>query len=541
MPEENANNQANSIKIPLWKQVIVLIFLLLVGYGIYESFNGHFVEVLSVFTGFIFSIGLVLVFVFLISKELFFWLIGKKSEYQKMYKAYNNVSTNSANLLIDRLPSDLKKSEKEKLKEDVPTVVDFTLTSSINSYIVRAFTGLFATAFALLGTIVLMNQNERIDTQNELIKKQNTRLDQQTYLQEAERRSSLVFLFSNIMDAIDQELKTDVGIKGKPDLSPQLTGRIIALSTRLKPYNYMDGDTLIDKPLSPERGQLLVSLIGSELDSVSLIQIFERADFSYADLERANLSGAMMNGINLEKANLKRAILHDAKMKNSNLSKAELQNAELLRASLQNAILKKTNFNKAHLGYIKRVEDFLVNGVNISPMNDKTSNIKGANLSNADLSGADFSNASLFNAILKNIEFNKETTFKNSKMWNTTFTGSDLRGINLTDVNMTLSELDSTKLKGAILTKVDLRGANLSDSDISNATLNDVDLSDLPGNKKTPDFRYTKLDRVVINDTDWLNKVNINLEEISKRYNIKKASELDSKREPVEKYIFMPK
>jgi len=497
MPEENATNQANSIKIPFWKQVIVLIFLLLVGYGIYESFNGHFVEVLSVFTGFIFSIGLVLVFVFLISKELFFWLIGKKSEYQKMYKAYNNVSTNSANLLIDRLPSDLKKSEKEKLKEDVPTV-----------------------------------QNERIDTQNELIKKQNIRLDQQTYLQEAERRSSLVFLFSNIMDAIDNELKTDVGIKGKPDLSPQLTGRIIALSTRLKPYLYMEDSTLIDKPLSPERGQL---------DSVSLIQIFERADFSYADLERANLSGAMMNGINLEKANLKRAILHDAKMKNSNLSKAELQNAELLRASLQNAILKKTNFNKAHLGYIKRVEDFLVNGVNISPMNDKTSNIKGANLSNADLSGADFSNASLFNAILKNIEFNKETTFKNSKMWNTTFTGSDLRGINLTDVNMALSELDSTKLKGAILTKVDLRGANLSDSDISNATLNDVDLSDLPGNKKTPDFRYTKLDRVVINDTDWLNKVNINLEEISKRYNIKKASELDSKREPVEKYIFMPK
>jgi len=159
MPEENATNQANSIKIPLWKKGLILILLALIGYAIYEGFNGHFTEVLSVFTALVFFIGLVLVFVFLISKELFLWLIGKKSEYQKMYKAYNNVSAKSANLLIDYSPSNLDENEKEQLKEDVPTVVDFTLTSTINGYIVRAFTGIFATAFALLGTIVLINQN----------------------------------------------------------------------------------------------------------------------------------------------------------------------------------------------------------------------------------------------------------------------------------------------------------------------------------------------------------------------------------------------
>lgn len=446
--------------------------------------------------------------------------------------------------------SDLIKAS-ENFLNDLPKPKNET-SANLIGHLVYRFTrlGLIGLALASIPIILLYqqnellsSQNERIDTQNELIKKQNIRLDQQTYLQEAERRSSLVFLFSNIMDAIDQELKTDVGIKGKPDLSPQLTGRIIALSTRLKPYLYMEDSTLIDKPLSPERGQLLVSLIGSELDSVSLIQIFERADFSYADLEGANLSGAMMNGINLEKANLKKAILHDAKMKNSKLSQAELQNAELLRASLQKATLRKTKFNNAHLGYVKRERNIAtVGGVNTYPHLDKTSNIKGVDLSNADLAGADFSNTNLINAVLENIKFDKKTTFKNSKMWNTTFTGSDLRGINLTNVDMYLSELDSTKLKGAVLTKVDLRGANLSHSDIPNSTLSDVDLSDfILTDKKIPDFGYTKLDGVLIYNTDWLNKVNINLEEISKRYDIKKVWELDAKRETVEKYRLTPK
>ena len=349
MPEENASKQADSIKIPCWKIIIILIFLSLVGYGIYESFNGHFVEVLSVFTGFIFSIGLILVFIFLISKELFFWLIGKKSEYEKLYKAYNNVSTNSADLLIDHLPSELNKNEKEQLKEAVPTVVDFTLTSSINSYITRAFAGLFTTAFALLGTIVLMNQNERIDTQNELITKQNIRLDQQTYLQEAERRSSLVFLFSNIMDAIDQELKTDVGIKGKRDLSPQLVGRIIALSTRLKPYHYMDGDTLIGRPLSPERGQLLVSLIKSDLDTLTLQGIYKGADFSYADLGGINLKGARLVEANLHHSNLHNVILEYADMRHADLRFSDLSDTKIAHSDLGNASLNGVDLRRASL------------------------------------------------------------------------------------------------------------------------------------------------------------------------------------------------
>ena len=42
---------------------------------------------------------------------------------------------------------------------------------------------------------------------NVLLQDQNKKVEQQTYLLEADRRSSLVHLFSNVMDAVDKELK----------------------------------------------------------------------------------------------------------------------------------------------------------------------------------------------------------------------------------------------------------------------------------------------------------------------------------------------
>lgn len=424
--------EAKSIEIPLWKIILFLIILFAFDYAIYESFNGHFMKVLSILTGFIFLIGLVLVFIFLISKELFFWLIGKKSEYQKLYKAYNNVSTKSANLLIDRLPSDLDKNEKEQIKEDVPKVVDFTLTSTINGYIIRAFTGIFATAFALLGTVVVINQNE-------LITKQNKRLDQQTYLQEAERRSSLVFLFSNVMDAIDEELKTDVGTKGKRDLSPQLTGRIIALSTRLKPYNYMDGDTLIDKPLSPERGQLLVSLIESEIDTTTLTQIFKRGDFSYADLKNAELNGVYLRYVKLSNSDLSYANLNDAM----------LENADLTESQLKEAILHNANL--------------------------KAANMTGANLINSEIINADMRNITMTNTNLRGAKLQRSDISALSKVFSG-FTYSNYKGTNTLLNN---SDLTGANLSGANLTNVFLQNSNLSKSNLTNAILKNASLHNI--------------------------------------------------------------
>ncbi len=213
---------------------------------------------------------------------------------------------------------------------------------------------------------LLLQQNERIDSQNNLIESQNSlfteqnkRLEQQTYLQEAERRGSLVFLFSNVMDAIDKELKDDIGKKGVRDLSSQLIGRIIALSRRLKPYRYLENDSLITSPLSAERGQLLVSLVESHLNNNSYLRIFQKSDFTFSDLEgvslnesklmKVNLRGANLKDVKLMKADLRGANLRDAKLMKADLQEANLKGAKLMKADLRGANLKSANFAEANL------------------------------------------------------------------------------------------------------------------------------------------------------------------------------------------------
>lgn len=67
-------------------------------------------------------------------------------------------------------------------------------------------------------------------------------------------------------------------------LSLSLIGQIAALSQAFKPYRFLDRDTLIGRPLSPERGQLLVTICGLPLDTVTLERIFDRSTFKEADL-----------------------------------------------------------------------------------------------------------------------------------------------------------------------------------------------------------------------------------------------------------------
>jgi len=122
------------------------------------------------------------------------------------------------------------------------------------------------TQIGLMGTqnSLLFGQNSRIDTQNYRINIQNN-------LIEADRRSSLIFLMSNILDRVNEEVKVQklsvpYGIDNdsitilkdnfKFHLSNPLIGRIIALSRAFRPYKLLAGDTLSTELVSPERGQL---------------------------------------------------------------------------------------------------------------------------------------------------------------------------------------------------------------------------------------------------------------------------------------------
>ncbi|MGH1335117.1 MAG: hypothetical protein ACRBFS_03245 [Aureispira sp.] len=95
---------------------------------------------------------------------------------------------------------------------------------------------------------------------------------------------------SNTLEAINTELKEDYNKDSIRNLSPQLIGQIIALSRSFKPYRFLEGDTLTTKPLSPERGQFLVSLVESPLDSITYEQLIPKANFEYADLTKIKVS-----------------------------------------------------------------------------------------------------------------------------------------------------------------------------------------------------------------------------------------------------------
>ena len=194
-----------------------------------------------------------------------------------------------------------------------------------------------------------------------MFKQQNKRLDQQTYLQEAERRGQTLLIMDNML----KEISTDVSRSSANAIDDATAGRLISLSKMLKPYKYLENDSLIARVTSPERGYLLVSLLETGINlnttarSRSNGRLIERLDFTYAELRNLSLKGADLiqidlsnadlrnssfNGIDFEKANLQNTWLHE-----TNLTYASLKEANLEHAVLQNAILDYSNLQNANL------------------------------------------------------------------------------------------------------------------------------------------------------------------------------------------------
>jgi uncharacterized protein YjbI with pentapeptide repeats len=253
---------------------------------------------------------------------------------------------------------------------------------------------LFVGFGGLLGTMLLYNQNKLLTQQNLLLQNQNYRLDQQTYLQEADRRSSLIFLMGNLLDAMDRELKSDIGQPGVRDLSPQIIGRVVALSKSLRPYRYLESDSLVARELSPERGQLLVSIVNSQIDNGSLRRIFQFADFSFADLKDVVLSGEYLSGINLHHADLAGAILDETDLSRADLSGADLSDAVFARANVREARFRQANLTNAYF------ESADLTQANFYGAKMRSANFAGAKLRQTHFTNADLSAANLFGATL---------------------------------------------------------------------------------------------------------------------------------------------
>lgn len=348
-----------------------------------------------------------LVFVFLwliiITGLLAFWVVQHKERLLKKLFGVSDTDLVELNKTGQSLLFNVIDKDYDRAKRDLSLLVRKAAAwyswMNFRRWVMTSFQTLMVGLAGVLGTILLYNQNKLLTQQNQLLNQQNIRLDQQTYLQEAERRSSLIFLMGNILDVMNEELKEDVGIKGVRDITPQLIGRVIALSNSLRPYRYLGSDSLVGRELSPERGYLLLAIVSSEIDKSSLRRIYKSADFSFADLKNAVLSGEYLAGINLTGAELEDANLDDADLSDANLSDAILHGAILTNANLHGARLRNTALHKANLVSANLGE------ANLSDADLRRANLSSADLSNARLNRTNLANANLSYAILTKAAF----------------------------------------------------------------------------------------------------------------------------------------
>tara|TARA_B100002049_G_scaffold41481_1_gene28081 strand:- start:78 stop:1220 length:1143 start_codon:yes stop_codon:yes gene_type:complete len=269
------------------------------------------------------------------------------------------------------LGAQLKKSIEKFLDEiaEQQRVSRETLSDLLSSIIIRLthvgflliLTAVLPSVLLIFQTYYLGKQNTLITGQSEMFKQQNKRLDQQTYLQEADRRGQTLLIMDNML----KEINTDVSRSSANAIDDATAGRLISLSKMLKPYKYLENDSLIARVTSPERGYLLVSLLETGINlntstrSRSNGRLIERLDFTYAELRNLSLKGADLiqidlanadlrnssfNGTDFEKANLQNAWLHE-----TNLTYASFKEANLEQAILQNAILDYANLQNANL------------------------------------------------------------------------------------------------------------------------------------------------------------------------------------------------
>ncbi len=289
---------------------------------------------------------------------------------------------------------------------------------------------------------------------------------QQSQLMDSLRIRSLSNLMPQLLARIDDELKDNPGRV----LSDETISMIASLSYTLKPYPYTEGARMSTKKLSPERGQLLLILIGLNLDTGSLHQIMKHVSFAGADLRDGVLRGADLSGINLSEADLSSAIFDSADLAGANLSYANLWGAIISKAKLTG-----TDLTRADLQW--------------------------ANLNQADLKGADLREANLYSVQMRNADLS------GSVMKWTNLTGAFLNEANLAGADMFRTTLVRAQLTGAILSEANMTVGNLIEANVTGSDMTGINLTD-----------------VIVDDKNWLSRLNewqvIGAEELQRNYKL---------------------
>ena len=339
--------------------------------------------------------------------------------------------------------------------------------------LIAAMAALAGTALLFKQNTLIEAQSALLAEQNRRIAEQTTLLDLQVQLAEAARNANLVVEIAEIAAALGEAAdraamvhERDMNEAGTPlpqgsarlvpliepetDLPRSLIFRIAATSQAARPYRFLDiglnpadeteklasalalrrhdlpglytrltgepadaapdnWSRLVDRPASPERGQLL------RLLSASGVQSFEVLNFFGLDLSFAHAAGITLPLRSMQMARLSYADLSDAALREVDLRGADLANARFWRADLRGVAFGRMTEAEARppMSYAGAVTnmagaDFseaLLSGVGFDGVNGLAVRFDGAVLVDADFTEASIGAASFRGAVLLGARF----------------------------------------------------------------------------------------------------------------------------------------
>ncbi len=326
-----------------------------------------------------------------LKKELHSIEAKKKEKWSKRYRFSKNLSSKFLGVKLKNAINAFFSELQEDKTVSKDTASD--LLAALFMRITRV--GAFVIITSLLPTLLILLQVYYLKNQNRLITGQNARMKQQTFLQEAERRSFMI----GILDQIIKEV-TNEAYKNNGYISKRSATRLIAISKNLKAYRYLENDVLISKPVSPERGYLLLSMLenniklGIVIDDNTKETLGEALNFQYAELNNATVTDLNLDNINLDHSNLQGSNFQISLIRGrgTNNQKSSFRHADLQNAVFDKCTLKRCDFSAANMANTSFAKSEIEKTLFVD------ANLENTDFSNCDLTKIDFTRANILNA-----------------------------------------------------------------------------------------------------------------------------------------------
>ncbi len=245
---------------------------------------------------------------------------------------------------------------------------------------------------------VSKQQNAIMETQNNLILRQIKEAEEAT--QQTLFASRLANLKRLIRDAADNRRKRNRELNGAA------IAEMASFTKTLEPSELERGPNESQVEVSPEKGDLLKTLVAANLAEDTYQKIFGDTDFSYAYLQQADLHGAYLQNVNLNNAYLILSKLREADLQFIQLKGAFLRGAFFTRALLGRANLTGVDAQDASFNQAKLISATLsaadLRGADLREADLRQSTLHGANLAGALLDGARVDSPDWFGVLQQN-------------------------------------------------------------------------------------------------------------------------------------------